>query len=194
MAHHSGLGLWLLVSVGLTASSVQASTLPPVDFKQSDRKLSVGMFDASFDYAPLEKLSIGASFVSEHHQAPDISLLFVPRTLALRATYRFWDGPTGLCLGATLSGGTTFLDRRAVMDSTSLTYGYWLQPALNLTLPIVSPHLTLRATTGPSFDRNFTIDSLLWRVWPSVEVAYRFNQRHELTLGGNSLLGWRGTF
>lgn len=166
----------------LVPMAAEASTLPRVDFAANQVMVSVGFPDASVDVALGDRLSLGASAFTF-----GMDNLFP----AARATYRLAEGPGGLSVGATLSLGLIPNFMRG--SGVPLTYQPYFQPAANVTLPLGgsdSP-VRLRGTLGPvwiDFSPNLTV----WA--PNLELGIALAPRQELTLGGNSLIGWRGTF
>jgi hypothetical protein len=177
---HRFLALPLCLTV-MTAPAF-ASTLPRVDFKQGQLAVAAGAFDANVDYAVLNNLSIGVSGT-------------FPWSLMLgagRLTYRIGEvGPVSY--GLSLSGGTIRPGLVNLQRPEDGDMGYWVQPALNLAVPLGSLPLTLRATVGPVWV-NQTLTKLNGDIIPNAELAWRLNPSNELTLGGNALIGWRGTF
>lgn len=161
--------------------AADASTLPRVDFQAHQVMIAIGFPDASVDVALSDRLSLGASAV-----ALGVDNLFP----AVRATYRLAEGPGGFAFGATLSAGLIPNFMRGSM--TPLMYQSYVQPAANVTLPLggsESP-VRLRATLGPIF--NDGVLSLM--PLPNLELGIKLAPQQELTLGGNSLIGWRGLF
>lgn len=194
----------MLATIASWSPPCEASTLSPVDFQARNLRVALGVFDASVDYALFDRLSLGAYVIYQVDQAPDLAHAVVEREWALRSTCRLWEHPTGVQLGITLSGGQTSEAKLMLATGTPTApqdayfYFPWFQPALNLTLPMGIPHLRGRVMVGPFFGRPFMTSYFpmlaLQLLWPNIELAYRIADHHEITLGGNSLLGWRGTF
>lgn len=68
----------------------------------------------------------------------------------------------------------------------------FLQPALTVTVPRHGGW-TKRATLGPIF--SYTPQSSeMMPLWPNVEFSHAWPDGSELTLLGNSLVGWRTVF
>ncbi len=164
--------------VAVSASAAGASTLPPLDFRANQVMLGLGALDANVDVALSDRFSVGLS-----------AQPFSPVTG--RATVRVGE-VGGLSYGLSLAGGLTPNVWGSVSGPT--TYSTWVQPALVVGYRFGGPEgaLSLRGTVGPMFLNGSTAMPFL--AWPNAEVAYRFAPGHELTLGGNGLVGWRGTF
>jgi hypothetical protein len=171
-----------LLAMLCVAPATQASTLPRVDFDAGQHLIALGVLDASYDYALTDDLSIGLSSTG----------LLVP--IAARATLQVLhiDRVTA---GVTLSGGIT-----PNMWGPNPWYtlpepvSYWLQPALNVTYGLPEDDIKLRLTVGPmSMSSSGSWTPVFW-FWPNAEVAFRLSEHHELTVGGNSLVGWRGVY
>ncbi len=169
-----------LLPVALTAMPVAASTLPRVDFQGGKTAVAIGLLDANLDYAFSDRVSLGVS-----------GSLLSPVTG--RATVRLGAVPNGGSYGMTFSAGLTPNVWGSVSGPT--TYSVWMQPALNVAVPLGSPtsDWTLRGTVGPLlFGMSIAaVPSMLF--WPNLELAYRLDGANEVTLGGNGLVGWRGT-
>ena len=185
----------------LMATPCEASTLPPVDFEASRVILSAGtlwherIVDASLDVALSERVSLGLSLIGNPLARPD-----KPATLhvgAIRSTYRLHGAPDAFSYGLTLSAGT-YLDKPGgwFMNPRTSEHFPWAQLAFNLALPL-GDWGVFRGTLGPVFVGEAATRSLfapwLWAV-PNAELALRVWPPHELTLGGNSLVGWRASF
>lgn len=129
---------------------------------------------------------------------------------AARVTGTLWEQGSELAIGWTASigaGANMGLGFRGPVGATPPTSGsVWFQPALNLRLPCLF-RTRLRATIAPSFrlDESNVWGLDLWKastpagwlvigVAPAIELAFPVGDRHELTLGGNGLVGWRGRF
>lgn len=166
----------------LIPAAAEASTLPRVDFEARQVMVSVGLPDASVDVALSDRLSLGASAF-----ALGVDNLFP----AARATYRLADGPGGLVVGVTLSAGLIPNVMRSA--SVPLMYQSYVQPAANVTLPLggAQSPVRLRATLGPLW---YDLQPSWYVFIPNVELGIKVAAQQELTLGGNSLIGWRGLF
>jgi hypothetical protein len=178
-----------LVATSLFASSATASTLPSMDFQKGQTTVAIGLTDVSLDYALRDGLSIG---ISGAYVLP-AALMLAPGTVgAARVTQhltRIYNLDVGMTLsvgyGAFTIPGPDFSNRWAK---------WWWQPALNFALIKAPPfeRWTPRITLGPVLwlDQQ-PAGSDSWLPLPNIELGYRLDQRNELTLGGNSLFGWR---
>lgn len=176
------LAVPVALALALMTRPAFASTLPRVDLHQGQVAVAVGLADANVDYALLDTLSIGLS------GALPWSVLLK----AARATWRIGQlGP--VAYGLTLSGGTIAPGLVNTAKPEDALTGYWVQPALNVAVPLGPTPLTLRATLGPTWV-NQTLMHQNGDLVPNAELAWRLNDAHEITLGGNALIGWRGTF
>ncbi len=177
----------LLTSICLVgmAGGAWASTVPPLDADFGGRRgqVAIGLPDLNVDFVLADGLSAGLS----------IFLTPSPSLLAARTTYRLVGSEEGWWhAGLTLSAGTAtgagFYDG----GGWSPLHGFhWIQPAGVLSASLLADRLAVRATLGPAF--LFASDLRLMEDWlvPNLELAYRFTRDHELTIGGNSLVGMR---
>ena len=193
----------------LLSSSVSASTLPPVDFRRGDQVLAVGVLDFSFDYAVTEQFSLGATLNPGISRYQWFDPLLSPFAAAVRSTYRLGEAPNGLSYGVTLSSGIVMAvpytmcgpDCRPYDLSLGFPfllkgqYRAFLQPAFNVT-KTVGEILSVRATLGPVLLLNGAVgfEPVLVPIWPNLEIVFRVSPRSEITLLGNSIIGWRGIF
>lgn len=180
------IGITCLSILGL-AMPVQASTLPKVDFAAGQHIVAAGLLDANYDYAFTDYLSAGVS---------STGLLLLPIVpIAARATLSLVK--TGwLTAGITVSAGTAANTwGPKPWYELPAPVSYWAQPALNLTLGAVDAPVKGRITVGPLLWMNGYVGPtpIFW-FWPNAEVAFRLSPAHELTIGGNALVGWRGVF
>lgn len=171
----------VLLGISLPA---QASTLPKVDFKAGEHILTVGLLDANYDYAVSDHFSFGVSTTA------------VVVDLAARATVRAVTlGPVSV--GATLGAGLSpNLWGPTPLSAMPEPVSFWVQPALNLTFGAPDDVVKLRTLIGPKFMNGrlrLPQNPLEWAL-QSAELAFRLNEQHEITVGGNGLVGWRGTF
>lgn len=159
-----------------------ASTLPPLEFRANQVILGLGVLDANLDYAVSDRLSLGVC--GSFNVAP----------LAGRASYRLGEA-AGLSYGVTLSAGINNMWG----SPGALAVSTWFQPAAIVALRLggAESRMTLRGTIGPLFlatgSGNYATSGAL-AFWPNLELTYRLNVGQEVTLGGNSLVGWRGTW
>jgi hypothetical protein len=175
----------LMAVLGL-ALPARASTLPKVDFSAGQHIVAAGLLDANYDYAVTDHLSFGVS---------SAGLLLIPIVpIAARSTLKLLQ-TDWLTAGLTVSAGITpNAWGPKPWYELQEPVSYWVQPALNATLGAVDAPVKLRLTVGPLFMNNGFAPSPVWWFWPNAEVAFRLTERHELTLGGNALVGWRGVF
>lgn len=161
--------------LAITALPATASTLPKVDFEEGKSYLAIGILDANLDYAVSDRLSIG------------VTGTYLVAPFAARATLQLGKLANGLVYGITLSAGV--LNQNDIWFVPGRNpYGLWTQPAFNVSLPFGETNAwTLRGTIGPAFSQSGTILYAL----PNVELAYRIDRTSEVTLGGNSIAGWR---
>lgn len=147
--------------------------------------MAAGLLDANFDMLLGEGLSAGLSFTMQ----PTGQLLS-----ALRGTYRLAGSETdGWAIGLTGSAGQgpqTNFDLSITAWSPNRGF-YWLQPAAVGALYFFEQRLILRATVGPAFLFNQDLELMEGSIVPNVELAYRLTPMHEVTLGGNALVGLR---
>lgn len=182
----------LMTALALSGRPATASTIPSLDFRQGQTTVSLGLADLSIDHALTDRLSIGFSgaYVLPAH------LLLVPgSTVAIRATYhllRLYNLDLGLMVstgyGAFRFPGPGFLDQPGKV---------WWQPAFNVAIASPAPfeHWTPRLTLGPILWMEQPPSGFsTWFFLPNVELGYRLDPANELTLGGNSLIGWRRVF
>ena len=170
----------LTLALLMMTEPAYASTLPRVDFHKGETMVAVGLPDLSLDYALTDHLSLGATWVSMGLPAYGFG--------AIRGTYRIGRVPWGGEYGLTAAVGLE--SNYPATPTTPLSYQSWGQIALDASLPLTR-RFTIRATVGPILWGSYT---LYWYAVPNLELAYELNSRNELTLGGNSLIGWRGIF
>lgn len=171
-----------LTAVLCLAPAVQASTLPKVDFNAGQHTVALGVLDANYDYAVSDHVSLGLSSAG----------LLVP--LAARTTVKVLQTDL-VTAGVTLSGGITpNMWGPAPWYTLSQPVSYWAQPALNVTVGAPDAAVKLRMTVGPLFVNGGLASSPVMWFWPNAEVAFRLSPAHELTIGGNALVGWRGVY
>lgn len=194
------------ILITLQAAPAEASTLPKIDFKQGEHTIALGVLNASWDYAVLDRLSVGASLIPMPSTIAWYDPILSPQNASARASLRLGE-IAGVAVGLTLSGG---IFNPIVVPACPCGlknpfpalpimrwngYRAYLQPAANIAVPFGngSEGWTFRATLGPIFDYSPESSSMV-PLWPNVEFAYRWPSGHELTLLGNGLVGWRGIF
>jgi len=167
------------VALALAVPPAEASILPRVDFKRGDLDLAVGIYDLAVDAAVLDRLSVGAALIPAILPVPVLGL---PTLAAGRATWRFSE-PGDLAWGVTASA-------MFFRNPTSGSGNFFLQPALNWAWRPGGGDggFTLRATL--SLMDVLTLPAPI----PNLELAFRVGKRHELTLLGGGLIGFRGHF
>jgi hypothetical protein len=160
--------------------------------------LALGVVDANLDYALTDTFSLGASGIFMNGR-PDLTWgLYTFGVGAIRATVRLLEIPEMVSVGFTVSAGEIsghpyIRKPTSSMPMVRTPIHEWMQPALNVSVPF--HRVTARATVGPIFGADLEDGtSGIFMVWPNLELAYSLGSGQELTLGGNSLLGWRGTF
>ena len=160
----------------------EASTLPDVD-SESPIQASIGLFSLDFDVKVFKGNSLG------------LSLFALPFLLVggLRDTQVLTRSEDGRTLALMVSAGGALGSDLGV----GFIPGYWVQPALLFSIPLWQTPLTLKFSAGP-------VISNLWGVYfrqgapsfayigPNFELSCQINPNNALTLGGNSLLSWRG--
>lgn len=182
----------LLLAMTLLVSPATASTIPSMDIKQGQTMVSLGLADLSIDHALTDRLSIGFSgaYVLPAH------LLLVPgSTAALRATVHLLQ-LYNLDLGVMVSAGYGAF-RLPGPDFLDQPGKFWWQPAFNVAIASPAPfgQWTTRLTLGPILWMEQPPSGFsTWFFLPNVELGYRLDPANELTLGGNSLIGWRRVF
>ncbi|MNX72827.1 hypothetical protein D3C86_1041970 [compost metagenome] len=182
----------VFAALGLSfALPAEASTLPRVDFRSEQTLLAIGLpGDLSLDRTFSDRLSLGVTTFIAGSAGPT-----GPMAIGVRGTYRLGEAAKGLTYGLTVSGGVypPHFFNPSSPDLISKTPEYWVQPALVASLPL-SDVLVLRGTVGPLlFTMSHHAGIPAW-LWPNLELAARIAPGQELTLGGNSLVGWRGPF
>lgn len=142
-------GLALLITMGRPAS---ATMLPTLESSEKRVSFAVGSWvlagDASFDWRPMDGLSIGmATFF-----APGVLMAGGEDFVATRVAHRLWQGPGGTALGYVFSFARNRNYSRGQLVSTQLQ----VQPALAMTIPLwflPDAHtVRLRLTYGPEFE------------------------------------------
>lgn len=181
--------LWLA-----NPATAAASTLPRVDLEGGRLSFAAGLAptwaDLCVDYGLNSRLSFGFSLMQGF--LPNIPGGLSPYVTAARLTWNMGTQPWGLAYGATLSAVRLHKNTGNPAPGAP-EFSYYAQPALNVTWAPggFGGPWAVRATLGPMIGRDLTATALI--PWPNLEVSYRLSPVNELTLGGNSLIGWRGT-
>lgn len=170
--------------LGLTAAPAAASTLQRVDFAPHQSSFAIGLMDVNFDTAVGDRLSLGAS----------LGWAILGVNAAVRSTWRTGGDSDAFATGWGFNLGYSTL------SAYGTGHAVWLQPAWLMSSRLGSSNLFFRASLGPalwfqiSTDETGTNITPVFEVLPNVELAYRISPNGELTLGGNSLLGFRAIF
>ena len=187
------IALSLPLALGLS-SPAAASAVPPVEFRAGQTVASAGWtlgntipFTLDLDHALSERQSLGVSY------AP----LGNWWAAAVRTTTRLDLDTYGASWGLTLSGGPGYFP---LFDKGA--YALWFQPALAFSMRLFGSNFYLRGSSGPVLTAYLTptgpdllVQPYLWPIWTNGELAYRFDDRNELTFGTiGSMLGYRATF
>lgn len=195
-----------LMFIALRAGDTEASTLPRIDFEQGEHTVTVGVLNASWDYAVLDRVSLGVSMIPMPSANAWYDPILSPQNASARASLRLGE-VAGVAVGVTLSGGIfnpivvpqcpcglkNPFPALPIMRWNG--YRAYVQPALNVAFPFGSwsEGWIVRATVGPIFDYSPESSSMM-PLWPNLELAHRWQNGQELTLLGNGLVGWRAVF
>jgi hypothetical protein len=165
------------------AGAADASTIPVLD--PGRVTLAGGLADIGVDYRLDDRWQLGAS-----------AAVNLSPAVAVRSTYRHTEG-VGLVLSTGVSSNFMLGVRVPPGMPVPNWFSAWVQPALEVAVPIPQTPLTLRATMGPRLDYAFLNDTTwnLHQPWsvamvPNAELGLQLPWG-ELTLGGNALAGWR---
>lgn len=181
------LGICFVLSLPEPA---RASTIPPVNLNQSEVAITAGIYDLGVDFGLTDHLSFGVSSVApfDSHGLLAFRVLYLP--LGVQRNLNF-----GLMASFGTAPSAGFFRPYNGDDATfPVTHTGWFQPALGFIASLYPLPVSIRATVGPVFPEPQVppyLPSFLKYAWPNVEVAYRFNEFNELTLGGNAIVGWR---
>jgi hypothetical protein len=170
-----------------TAAPGQASTLPTLDMDlRHPLTVSTGVFNVGVDMAVSENAAVG-------------SLVGLFTGVAARGTWRVAGAPDQPSWGLTLGGGSTLTN----MDAFGWVYArgnnLWLSPALVGSLPLgAGPKaffwVTLRGTLGPGYILRPSDNAQGLFALVNAELAFAFRNYGEITVGGNSIAGFRARF
>lgn len=199
-----------------------ASTMPRVDFAGGESYVAVGVLDANFDRVLDGAWSIGGttSIGAAGNMAfgPPLSFgIRATRRLGGGPRQLSW----GLTFAGGFTPSQTYVAAAVITPGVAPPTAFqvpWFQSALVASLPL--GFVTLRGSVGPVFSGQDRDSIWGWQVsdggrqerarhlgdplyflpssWnlfmPGFEVAFPIGTQHEVTLLGNSLIGWRGTF
>jgi hypothetical protein len=177
---------------GLLARPAVASTVPPMNVPASRGVLALGaLLDISVDYAMTDRWTLGFS-----------GRTFLFALAAVRSSYSLGEGPWHTQLGLTCSAGIFGVPPQLPGGILPSLQGSFIQPALALAIPVwLGCPMWFRATLGPTFIQEsdvggelpsgFPRESFGLLFLPNLELAFPLGDEDELTIGGNSLVGWR---
>ena len=210
--------LTLTASLAL-APAAEASSLPRVDFVEGQIYAAGGTL-----WPVRGAVDLSVDWARSEHEAIGLTLMAVPITgappghfrerlpglwVAAGRVVRKWGAnDDGLSWGGVLSGGLGPVFAETTASVVPPPNFWFLQPALvgAWRFWLFGFPSALRGTLGPVLSLGGVGDSVgsgagggadfgvaAW-LWPNLEFAVAFSPRHELTLGGNSLVGWRTAF
>lgn len=177
-----------------TAAPAAASTLPPLDYRAGQTVVAIGFPDLNVDHALSDRLAAGLTVLyippiiewSPARTQPDGTVIPASRPFWLaagpRVTYRLAGEADGTALGVSTTAGIL-----------GPQWNWWVQPSLVGSLSLWGV-VRLRGSLGPVITSSFLANPWGFGLWPNAEMAIRVLPDHELTLGGNALVGWRGRF
>ena len=213
------LSLATLAALALGAPRAEASTVPRVDFRGGEIFGTVGTL-----VPVRGALDVAMDWTREDMTSWGFTLMAVPLTgappgyfrerlpglwlAAVRHVRQWGANDDGFAWGSVVSGGVAPVFADATAEVVPPPNFLFVQPALvgAWTFQLYGRPSALRGTLGPVLSLGGLGDSVgtgagggadfgmaAW-LWPNLEFAVALNRRHELTLGGNSVVGWRGTF
>jgi hypothetical protein len=202
-------GLLGALAIALAPSAAGASTIPPLDLRPGEAAFGFGltplpilpMGDLSFDQAIDRERSLGAVL----HVMTPLLHPDVPKPVAAgRLAWMPGGGPLGMLftVGAGSSpwaAGDVFETFVQAAAAARLTWGFatlrvTVGPAL--IFMVRTKDLTgaegvlIQNLTPPNRGYSVSVAPLL----PNAELGFRLGARHEIVLGGYTLLGYRGRF
>lgn len=218
MTRPSALPIFLSALL-LAAPAAEASSVPRVDLTEGQIVLAGGTLwpaggaiDLSVDWARTETEALGLTVMAVPITGapPGYFRERMPGlwVAAGRVVRRWGETPDGLSWGGALSGGLGPVFAETTATVVPPPNFWFVQPALvgSWRFWLFGFRSALRGTLGPVLSLGGVGDSVgsgagggadfgvaAW-LWPNLEFAVAFNRRHELTLGGNSVIGWRSTF
>lgn len=203
----------------VTPAPAAASGLPRVDFAEGQVFVAGGTL-----WPVRGALDFSVDWARTADEAWGVALMAVPITgappgyfrerlpglwlAAARVTRKWGENPDGLSWGHTLSGGIAPVFAETTATVVPPPNFMFVQPAAVATwsFRLFGFPSALRGTLGPVISLGGVGDSVgsgagggadfgvaAW-LWPNLEFAVAFSPRHELTLGGNSVVGWRTSF
>ena len=209
----------LLAAMLAAAPAAEASTVPRVDFAGGEIDVAGGTLlpvrgaiDFSVDWARTEREAWGVTLMAvpitgapPGYFRERLPGLWVAAGRVVRKAGETADGLTwGYALSAGL--GPVFAETTATVVPPP---NFWfVQPALvgSWNFRLFGSRAALRGTLGPVLSLGGVGDSVgsgagggadfgmaAW-LWPNLELGIHMSKRHELTLGGNSVVGWRTSF
>jgi hypothetical protein len=178
------------VAIGLsiaTALPALAGTAPQTQLRANEHSLSVGLWDGSFDVAVSDTATVGLLAT-----AP-FSVVWLA---GVRATFRTAGDPNDFASGYSFSGG---LGGNGFFWAASPLM-VWFQPAWSFSNRLGDSHFHFRGALGPTVTVLTSTSPeatyytpIVWLI-PNVELTYRFNQHHEVSIGTTGLIGYRARF
>lgn len=187
------------------ATPAGASSLPDAGLKGHKLVVTAGILDGSVDFAVTDRLQLGAGSVWNLLAGANYG----------RATYRVLDTTWLGDIALNLSAGTIV----GTLAKTPPGQFVFIGPVFSRPLGSIA---VLRGSLGLLLSNNINIvygagpsaiegagQEILSRSWglglgggpgaidylvPNLELAFPFGEHHDLTLGGNSVIGWRGRF
>lgn len=190
-------------------SPAAASTLPDVSLRGKKLAVTAGFADVGVDYAVTDRLQVGVGG----------EFTLITASYYARATYRLWDDTILGDIGLHLAGGNwlpvlsksyhgqfvffgpVIARRLGSFAVLRASYGPYLTNDFNLVFPPgggwgANGQYPTAAPTSRSWGLGIDFPSpSAWGYFlPNLELAFPIGSDHELTLGGNAILGWRGRF
>lgn len=210
----------LLLTAALAAAPpAGASTVPRVDFGGGEIYVAGGTL-----WPVRGALDFSADWARDERESWGFTLMAVPITgappgyfrerlpglwlAAGRVVHKWGENDDGLSWGGMLSGGLAPVFAETTDTVVPPPNFMFVQPALvgSWGFRLFGFRSALRGTLGPVLSLGGIGDAIgagagggadfgiaAW-LWPNFEFAVAFSPRHELTLGGNGVIGWRTSF
>jgi hypothetical protein len=201
-----------LLSVSLffaLAAPAAASTIPDVSLRAKKVVVTAGFADASVDYGVTDRLQLGAGG----------EFTLITPAFYGRVTFRMLDDTLLGDVGVHIAGGNYYpifvrtipgqflflgpvitrkLGSFAVLRASvgvvlTNDFDIVFPPGANDHFPPIVPPLSRKWGLGLSREAGASFDPLSFFL-PNLELAFPIGADHELTLGGNAIIGWRGRF